>query len=69
MTVYRVEMTDDDLAEIVDETGVAIGRALTKRDGEAIVEVLNGGAAARLRENILSAVSDAIEECFDGVPS
>jgi hypothetical protein len=66
---YRVQMTDDGLPEILDEQGIAIGRALTKQDGDAIVDVLNGCFVVVLRDRLLDAINDAVENIFDEVPS
>ncbi len=65
MRVYHVEMTEDGLPMIVNGDGVEIGRALTKQDGEAIVEELNKSSSATLRDRVLSAVNDAVEGCFE----
>lgn len=58
-------MSEDDLPTIVrgDET---IGRALTPRDGQALVDELNHSRSPDgLRDQLLSAVTDAIEEAFE----
>ena len=64
---FDLVMTDDDIPTIM-RGAETIGRALTKRDGAAIVDVLNS-LSTDLRDQILSAVSDAIEGCFDGTES
>lgn len=61
---YQVTMIDD-IAHVMrgDEP---IGRALTRKDGEALVLVLNQ-MSGDFRDRILAGVTDAIEECFEGV--
>ena len=44
-----------------------IGRAISKKDADDFVSALNGVLAADLRDRLLSAVTDAIEECFEGL--
>ena len=50
----------------VYQGGMPIGRALTKKDADDFVEALNGLLGNDLRDRLLSAVNDAVEECFDG---
>lgn len=69
MAAFALTMSDDGIPVIWRDCEV-VGRALTKKDGESIVEVLNRLAAghnSEFRERILAEVSDAIENCFDGV--
>lgn len=66
---YHCVMSEDGLSLVVlgnigSET-TTIGRALTKKDGEAIAAELNRAGTAALRDNLLSAVTDAIEEVFE----
>lgn len=56
-TIVRGKMGQD-----IDAT---IGRALTQKDGEAIVAELNRAGTEGLRDRVLTAVNDAIEEAFD----
>ncbi len=70
---FYVIMTGDGLAQIVQgEIGghpLDVGRALTKADGDRIVEVLNRLAASHgqeLRDRVLAEVTDAVENCFEG---
>lgn len=42
-----------------------IGRAVSKKDADDFAEALNGLLSADLRDRLLSAVNDAIEECFE----
>jgi hypothetical protein len=42
-----------------------IGRAVSKKDADDFVAAFNGLLAADLRDRLLSAVTDATEECFD----
>jgi hypothetical protein len=65
---YHCVMSEDGLPLVVmgkEGSETTIGRALTKNDGEAIAEELNRAGTAALRDNILSAVTDAIEEVFE----
>lgn len=63
---YSLIMSDDGLPLIVRGPELeTIGRALTRADGEQIVEELNCAGAAALRDKLLAAVEDAIENCFD----
>jgi hypothetical protein len=62
-------MSADEIPMIVGDDSQLLGRALTRKDGEAIVAVLNEFGSSALRQRILDAVGDAIEECFDGVAS
>jgi hypothetical protein len=66
---YEVSVDDEDgFAHIIRSgDGEVIGRGLTKRDAERICEELNsaGAAAAVLRDRLLDAVTDAIEEAFE----
>lgn len=59
---YRVEMFEG-LAHLFRDDGTHIGRALTLADAERIREELN--APSELRDRILDAVTDAIEEAFE----
>lgn len=43
-----------------------IGRAISRKDADDFCAALNGLLGADLRDRLLSAVGDAIEECFDG---
>lgn len=68
---YHVVMTDDIpmiLRGQIGGHGEDVGRALTRRDGEAIVAELNRLEDLHndaLREALLSGVTDAIENCFE----
>lgn len=62
---YQVIMSEDDIPLIVNDDSAILGRALTKKDGDAIVAALNRNAADAWRQKVLDAVSDAIEGCFD----
>ncbi len=64
MASYEIAMIDD-IAHIV-RGGEPIGRALTRKDGDALVLVLNS-LSGDFRDRILSEVTDAIENCFDGI--
>lgn len=66
MTSYELVIGVDEIPEI-RRSGEFIARALTPRDGRCLVELLNDlSTSAQLRERLLSEVSDAIENCFDG---
>ena len=60
------EATEEDGIWTVYQGDMPIGRALTKRDAESFVDALNGILGTDLRDRLLSAVNDAVEECFDG---
>lgn len=60
------EASEEDGIWTVYNGMMPVGRALTKRDADNFVEALNGILGDDLRDRILSAVNDAIEECFDG---
>jgi len=64
--VERFDATEEDGIWTVHQGIMPIGRALTQRDAEAFVEALNGILGNDLRDRLLSAVNDAVEECFDG---
>jgi hypothetical protein len=62
----RFDATEEDGIWTVHQGTMPIGRALTKMDADAFVEALNGILGDDLRDRLLSAVNDAVEECFDG---
>lgn len=64
MRQYKLVISADEIPMIVDETSAILGRALTRKDGEAIVIALNE-TRDQLRERILADVTDAIEGAFD----
>jgi len=69
MPRYCCILAPDDIATIYAGAGadsVAVGRALTKKDGDAIAVELNRAGTDAMREAVLSAVNDAIEEVFEG---
>lgn len=56
----------DDFPTIVREDQTTVGRALTRKDGEAIVAAMNVlMSRTDLRDRVLSEVADAIETCFE----
>ena len=61
---FALVMSEDGLPEIFRDD-VPFARALTERDGKIIVDELNAGAAG-MRDEIISAVTDAIEQAFEG---
>jgi hypothetical protein len=61
---FALVMSDDDIPTIL-QGGTIIGRALTKRDGEAIVAALNKNTTA-IRDRLIAEVTDAIENAFEG---
>lgn len=70
---YHARMSHDDLPTIVrgsnDASGDVVGRALTRGDCDAIVAELNKLEDLHndaLREALLSSVTDAIENAFEG---
>lgn len=60
---FELVMSDDDIPQIM-RGDTLFARALTRRDAQVIVDALNDGAAG-MRDQILSAVTDAIEEAFE----
>lgn len=62
---YQMLIGPDELPTISSADGRFVAQALTKRNGELIVEELNRLSGA-LRERLLDAVTDAIENCFEG---
>jgi len=50
---------------VVEESGLVVGRALTKKDGEDIIEYINALRGDGLRERLLSEITDAVENAFD----
>lgn len=60
---FSLVMSEDGLPEIFRDD-VLFARALTERDGKIIVDELNAGAAG-MRDQLISAVTDAIEEAFE----
>lgn len=56
---------DEDGIWTVFQGDMPIGRALTEKDAVDFVEALNGVLGNDLRDRLLSAVSDAVEECFE----
>jgi hypothetical protein len=67
MRTQRFAATEEHGIWTVHQGVLPIGRALTKRDADCFVEALNGVLGDDLRDRVLSAVTDAIEECFDAV--
>lgn len=72
---YHATMSPDELPTIVrgeiGSPGEVVGRALTDGDCKAIVAELNRLEDLHnvaLREALLSGVTDAIENCFEGKP-
>lgn len=63
----RFESTEEDGIWTVFQGDMPIGRALTQRDAAAFVDALNGVLGNDLRDLVLSAVNDAVEECFEGI--
>lgn len=61
---FSLVMSEDGLPEIFQD-GTPFARALTERDGKIIVDELNAGAAG-MRDQIIDAVTDAIEQAFEG---
>ena len=66
MARRQFETSEEDDIWTVYQGCMPIGRALTRRDAESFVEALNGILGNDLRDRLLSAVNDAVEECFDG---
>lgn len=62
----RFEASEDDGIWTVRNGDMPIGRALTKKDADDFVQAFNGILGNDLRDRLLSAVNDAIEEVFDG---
>jgi len=60
------ETSEEDGIWTVFQGTMPIGRALTKKDADDFVEAFNGLLGNDLRDRLLSAVNDAVEECFDG---
>lgn len=60
------ETYEEDGIWTVYKDHMPIGRALTKKDADDFVEAFNGLLGNDLRDRLLSAVNDAVEECFDG---
>lgn len=61
---FELVIADDEIPQIVRD-GELFARALTARDGRIIVSELNAGAAG-MRNEIIDAVTDAIEQAFEG---
>lgn len=66
MPIAQFDTTEEDGIWTVNQGDMPIGRALTERDARSFVDALNGVLADDLRDRLLSAVNDAVEECFDG---
>lgn len=62
----QFEATEEDGIWTVGQGDMPIGRALTKKDADAFVDALNGILGDDLRDRLLTAVNDAVEECFEG---
>ena len=62
----QFEATEEDGIWTVFNGDMPIGRALTKRDADSFADALNGMLGDDLRDRLLAAVNDAVEECFDG---
>ena len=62
----RFTASEEDGIWTVYQGSMPIGRALTKKDSDDFVEAFNGLLGVELRDRLLSAVNDAVEECFDG---
>lgn len=60
---FELVIADDEIPQIVRD-GELFARALTPRDGRIIVDELNAGAAG-MRNEIIDAVTDAIEQAFE----
>ncbi len=58
--------SEEDGIWTVFQGGMPIGRTVGRKDAEDFVAALNGLLGADLRDRLLSAVNDAVEECFDG---
>jgi hypothetical protein len=65
----QFEISEEDGIWTVYQGSMPIGRALTRKDAEAFFDALNGLLGNDLRDRLLSAVNDAVEECFDGSDS
>ena len=60
---YTLIMSDEDLPEIYNGHEL-IARAMTKRDGLVIVDLLNG-AISGMRDQLLTEITDVIETAFE----
>lgn len=63
MTVYTLEEIDDIWTLLKD--GDVLCRVVGERDGDALLAELQSSGSVALRDRLLSAVNDAIEETFD----
>jgi GGDEF domain-containing protein len=64
MSFYTLEK--DGIWTVYKDDHTPIGRALTLKDAHDFVAAFNGIVGHDLRDRLLSAVNDAVEECFDG---
>jgi hypothetical protein len=60
---YTLEEIDDIWTLLKD--GEVLCRVISKPDGEALLEEFKSSGSGALRDRLLSAVNDAIEETFD----
>jgi hypothetical protein len=65
MSRDRFTAAEQDDIWTVFQGEMPIGRAVSRKDAEDFCTALNGLLGADLRDRLLSAVNDAIEECFD----
>lgn len=65
MPKARFYASEEDSIWTVYEGNAPIGRALSKKDAESFVETFNGVLGDHLRDRLLTAVNDAIEEIFE----
>lgn len=63
MAMFELIMSEDDLPEIYRGNEL-IARAMTKRDGTVLVDLLNGTISG-LRDRLLDELNDAVENCFE----
>lgn len=61
----RFHASEEDAIWTVYQGHMPIGRAISKKDAEDFVEAFNKVLGDDLRDRLLAAVNDAIEECFE----